>query len=272
MLLLKLLLVPALVGVVTLAVRRWGLHIGGLLTGLPMVAAPTLTFYAVEQGYGFAANAARATLLGIAATGAFCAAYAHAARHAPWPVSVLCGWTAFAAAAAIFYRIDAGAAAALAIAICGLVIGGRLLPRHGVIAPPPIPPRWDIPLRMTAAAAAVVLLTGLAALLGERLSGILAAFPVVTVVLTVFTHAQHGHASVTAFFRGLLRGLLGFALFCLVFSTALGPLGWGLTATVAAALASQLALQSLMLWRMTRRGARPATAASERAAVTALLE
>jgi hypothetical protein len=54
LLLLKLVLVPAFVGGVTLAARRWGLRVGGLLTALPMVAGPALCFYAIEQGNGFA--------------------------------------------------------------------------------------------------------------------------------------------------------------------------------------------------------------------------
>src|SRR5688572_1778556 len=50
LLILKLVLVPALVAGLTLAARRWGPFVGGLLLGLPVVAGPTLYFYAVEQG------------------------------------------------------------------------------------------------------------------------------------------------------------------------------------------------------------------------------
>jgi hypothetical protein len=78
LLLLKLLLVPGLVAGVTLAARRWGLRIGGLLTALPMVAGPTLCFYAIEQGNRFAATAARATCSGSWRRG-------HSAWHMPGP-------------------------------------------------------------------------------------------------------------------------------------------------------------------------------------------
>jgi hypothetical protein len=128
LLLLKLLLVPSLVATITLVARRWGLRIGGVLTGLPMVAGPTLCFYAIEQGSAFGANAARAAMLGIIGTGLFCVAYAHAARRASWPWSVLAGWGAFAAAAAVLFRIDLGGVGELVLAVAGLLAAERLLP------------------------------------------------------------------------------------------------------------------------------------------------
>ena len=250
LLLLKLVLVPSLVAAVTLASRRWGLRVGGVLTGLPMVAGPTLCFYAIEQGHVFAASAARSALLGIVATGTFCVAYARSAAHVAWPISVVAGWSAFAVTAAVTYHIpDLGGIGELAIASTALV-GCRFL-----VAVPALPgaaavsPRWDLLLRMIAAAVVVVLLTAVAAWLGSRWSGILSAFPVVTLVLAVFTHVQRGATAVGIFLRGLLRGLHGFALFCLVLSIALGPLGWRLFAAVSLALAAQIVLQSLMLWR-----------------------
>jgi hypothetical protein len=236
--------------------------VGGVLTALPMVAGPTLCFYALEQGHAFAANAARATLLGIAAIAAFCVAYAQTAAYAPWIVSVLAGWSAFAAIGAVVYRVpDLRTAGELALAVAGLLIAERRLPRPAAVRAVPRAPRWDVPLRMAAAAVSVVLLTALAQVLGPRLSGILSAFPVVTVILAVFTHVQLGHASVAVFLRGMLRGLRSFALFCVVFATTLGPLGWPLAAAVIASLAAQLTLQAWIVWRVTRQAAPQSTVA-----------
>ena len=250
LLLLKLCLVPSLVAAVTMASRRWGLRVGGVLTGLPMVAGPTLCFYALEQGNGFAASAARSALLGVAATGAFCVAYARSAGRLSWPWSVLVGWTAFGLVAGATYRMrDLSGIGELAIA-SGVLLAGRSLVR-----PPPTPvaiaihPQWDLATRMLASAVVVVLLTGVAARLGARLSGILSAFPVVTLILAVFTHVQRGADAVSVFLRALLRGLHGFSLFCIVFSIALGPLGWNLWAAVSVALAVQMVLQAVLLWR-----------------------
>ena len=262
LLLLKLCLVPTLVAAVTLASRRWGLRIGGVLTGLPMVAGPTLCFYAIEQGNAFAATAARSALLGIIATGAFCVAYARSAARVSWPLSIIAGWTAFALVAAATYGLpDLRGVGELGLASGALLIGRRLVPPPAMVTGTSAPPRWDLGLRMLASAAAVVLLTGIAAWLGARLSGMLSAFPVVTLVLAAFTHGQRGPAAVRVFLRGLLGGLQGFALFCLVFNVALGAMQWALLPAVVLALAAQMVLQSLMLWRTALRpDARPASA------------
>jgi hypothetical protein len=252
LLILKLVLVPSLIAAVTLASRRWGLRVGGILTGLPMVAGPTLCFYAIEQGNTFAASASRSAMFGIVATGAFCVAYARTATDVRWPLSVLAGWGALAVVAlATSGMRELGGIGEFALASIALAVARRLVrvPRAtlGVAAPP----RWDLPLRMLTSAAAVILFTAVAGMLGARLSGVLSAFPVVTMILAVFTHEQRGGAAVALFLRGVLRGLHGFALFCLVFSAALGPLGWSLLSAVSAALAAQIALQAFMLWRIS---------------------
>ena len=80
---LKLTLVPALVLSATLATRRWGPRIGGLLTGLPIVSGPALLFFAVEQGNVFAAEASRAVIVSLVAVAASAATYAWVALRAP---------------------------------------------------------------------------------------------------------------------------------------------------------------------------------------------
>jgi len=249
---LKLLLVPALIAAVTLASRRWGLRVGGILTGLPMVAGPTLCFYAIEQGNDFAASAARSAMLGIAATSAFCVAYARSARYVGWAVSVLAGWGALALVALATYGMrDLRGVGEFAFASVALLAARRLVPVPSVMPAAAAPPRWDVPLRMLSSAAAVILFTAVAERVGPRFSGIISAFPVVTLILVVFTHAQGGSGGVALFLRNVLRGLHGFALFCVVFSAALGALHWNLLSAVALALAAQVVLQAFMLWRLS---------------------
>jgi hypothetical protein len=76
-------------------------------------------------------------------------------------------------------------------------------------------PRWDIPARMAVATVFVVALTAVAPLLGPRLAGLLAPFPLYATVLTTFAHRLQGSASAVAVLRGLLLGLFGFAAFFL---------------------------------------------------------
>jgi hypothetical protein len=256
---LKLLLVPGLVAVVTLAVRRWGPVVGGWLAGLPIVAGPVLVFYALEQGNVFAARAAHATLAGLIATVAFAVAYAWASRRLPWYLCMLFGWGVFAAAIIALYFAQPGLVASLVVLVAATVLGRRAFRR---VRPPPSPlaarqaarvdsrsgrpepgrrmePAGDLIIRLVATATLVLLLTGLASRLGPAWSGLLNAFPVLTTIVAVFSHAQRGAGAAIAFFNGYLQAIVGFGLFCVVMARGLEPLGlgWALAAAVAAQLA-----------------------------------
>ena len=149
------------------------------------------------------------------------------------------------------YGVELGGLGDLALTSTSLLIAQRLLPSPAVGHTRARLPRWDVPMRMLVAATLVLALTSVAGRLGPRLSGLMAAFPIVTVIVAAFTHTQYGPESVAWYFRGLLRGLYSFALFCFVFSTTLGALGLGLLAAACSALVAQLSLQALIQWRMS---------------------
>jgi hypothetical protein len=266
MLWLKLLLVPGLVAVVTLAVRRWGPVVGGWLAGLPIVAGPVLVFYALEQGNVFAARAAHATLAGLIATVAFAVAYAWASRRLPWYLCMLLGWGVFAAAIIALYFTQPGLVANLVVLVAATVLGRRAFSRvrsaepglrsqeyvGRVPAPKPRSgeggdPPGDLIIRLVATATLVLVLTGLASRLGPTWSGLLNAFPVLTTIVAVFSHAQRGAAAAIAFFNGYLQAIVGFGLFCVVMARGLEPLGLGWA--LAAALAAQLAWHAMLVSR-----------------------
>ena len=92
LLLLKVLLVPALVVFVTLGGRRWGPRVGGFLTSFPIVAGPTLFFFAAEQGGAFASEAARATLVALVGVAVSGLVYAWVSLGLPWGASLAASW------------------------------------------------------------------------------------------------------------------------------------------------------------------------------------
>src|SRR3990172_1682278 len=94
MLLLKLILVPVLIGALSLAGRRWGPAVGGWLAGLPWTSGPVALFLALEQGTTFASNAAQGTLMGLVSVAAFCLAYSVTAGRRGWRASLRGGWAA----------------------------------------------------------------------------------------------------------------------------------------------------------------------------------
>jgi hypothetical protein len=244
----KLLLAPGFVVGASLATRRFGLWIGGLVAGLPVVAGPILLVYALTHGRGFAAGAAAGTLLGLVSLIAFVVVYGRLAGQVSWTASMLAGWAVFAAATAVFSMVSIPAGAALALACAAIVAGLAALPAgaEGLRDHAPAP-SWDLPLRAGCALALVLTLTAVAGWLGPQLSGLLAPFPIIATVLAVFTHAQRGPDDLLRLLRGLISGFGAFALFCFTLAVALP----GLDTTGSFVLATGVALltQSVLLAR-----------------------
>ncbi len=237
----KLLLSPLCVVAVSLAGRRWGVAIAGVLGGLPVVAGPILLVETLLHGRDFGADAAAGTLLGLAALTAFVVVYGRVAAVAGPARSVFCGWATFLLGVALLNPFHPPPGLSLALVAIGFALGLRLLPAGPW---PPLaavpPPPWDLPARALAALALVLALTAVSGALGPHLSGLLAPFPVITSVLAVFTHAYGAATQVATLLRGFLLGFYGFAAFCFVLALALPSLStaaaFGLATAVALAV------------------------------------
>jgi hypothetical protein len=227
LLLVKLTLAPALVVGSSLAGRRWGHEVAGLLVALPLVAGPILLITELEHGRHFAAGAAAAALLGLVALVCFVVVFAHVARRAGWLGAVLAGWAAFVAVALAFGQTSIPAGFGFALAVAAFALAPRLLPAdpHEQDMPLAELPAWDLPARAVATALLVLGLTGAAAGLGPRLTGVLTPFPVSNTVLAAFVLVLEGPVQLDDFFRGFLRGAYGFATFCFLVAVLVIPLG-----------------------------------------------
>lgn len=101
-----------------------------------------------------------------------------------------------------------------ALATFGLVLAALIVgyssARHTdePLSEPVAPPRWEIPVRMLAATSVVLLITGLAPILGAHLAGLLSPFPVFGAVLAISTHHSYGARGASQVPAGLLLGLL----------------------------------------------------------------
>lgn len=216
---------------------RLGHGAGGLVGGLPVVAAPVLLIYALEQGEGYATEAARATVLGIVSLVAFCVVYGWSARRMPWPPAVLCGWAAFGAGTAAFSQVDPPIAISAAVAWAAIPLALPALQRAAA-APEETERRSDLlALRLVTTAVLVVALTGIAGSVSSHVGGLLAPFPIITAVLAGFTHARAGAAAANELLVGLTRGLVSFVLFFVVLALALPGLGVAGAFAVASAAA-----------------------------------
>jgi uncharacterized membrane protein (GlpM family) len=243
LLLLKVVLAPAFVVLASLVGRRHGVRVGGVVGGLPVIAGPILLVLALERGRSFASSAAAGTLLGIVALIAFVVAYVAASRRLAWPAALAAGWGAFLVGVAILEEVHTGALAGLALAAAACAGALVLMPHPRSLAPSPAPPRWDLLLRAVCAAVPVVAVTAAAHALGPHLSGLLAAFPIITPVLAAFTHAQQGPEGALRILRGFTAGFFAYALFCFVVAVAVR--GGGLAVAFAAATVVALATQAV---------------------------
>jgi uncharacterized membrane protein (GlpM family) len=255
----KILLAPTFVIGASLAARRYGARIGGLVGGLPVVAGPILLVFALSHGRAFAAEAAAGTLLGIVSLLAFIVSYAHLASRVRWGVSLIFGWGAFFAMTGALSTITIGVDPALAVVLAAVALTLLALPRvQGERLSAGRLPAWDLPLRGLSALALVLALTALAGQLGAKLSGLLAPFPVIASVLAVFTHAQHGEQDLLRIMRGFVIGLVAYALFCFALAVSLESLGIAVSFLLAAiaALATQ-AVALTVTWRRREPAAEP---------------
>nr|WP_225778297.1 hypothetical protein [Pseudomonas sp. Marseille-Q3773] len=238
---LKLMVTPLLMWAISLASRRWGGLLGGLLSGLPVTSALVMTFLCLEQGTAFALGAVPGALGGLAAVQATYTFYLFATRRL--------GIAPAVSLAILFYGLAAYAfthwgSLYLSIGVALLLIG--VLIRASGREPKPdtlVRPRhryWEIPLRMVSATALLMLTTRLASWLGPATSGMLAPIPVIAWPLVVFAHVQHGRAGMAAMVRGNAIGAVGVIAFYLVIAGLLEA--WGVAIAISLAMVCAVGL------------------------------
>lgn len=250
LLLLKLLLTPLLIGLVSLIERRWGPSVGGWFVGLPLTSAPVALFLALEQGTPFAAHAAQGTMLGLLSVAGFCFTYSWLSLRLNWLLCILSGWSVFFVLTFILQQRSLPLLVAFIVVILFLIAVSNILPREQIESTTVKPPRWETAMRMLVAAFFVVTITGTASLLGPQLSGLLTPFPIFASILGVFTHRFQGASVARRVLRGVVTGSFTFAVFFLILASLLVHQGI-LIAFGLAVLSALIVHSSSLLW-MTR--------------------
>lgn len=224
-LILKLLLAPILVVCSSLAGRRWGASVAGMLVALPIVAGPILLVSCLEHGARFGAAAARSSLLGLVSLALFAVVFGWVGRVLRWAVALGVAWLVTLAVDFGLARLTPPALVGLIVVLVAIEIAVRVMPpaenKAERVMPPAEnkadkrskPPWWDLPGRGLATAVLVVAVTDVAGAVGPGLTGVLAPFPIATSVVAAFVLATSGPGSAAATLKGTLSGLRGFAVF-----------------------------------------------------------
>jgi hypothetical protein len=254
LLLLKLTLAPILVAMATLATRRWGPSVGGIVVGLPLSTAPIFLFLAIDQGLDFAERAAIGILFGLLGVAAFAIVYVLASCRVQWPVALALAAAAFFAASAGAGQFPAGVFEAGLTAYVALLIAVALIRRPQLTAAKVPSLWWDIWFRMGAAAALTLAITAAAERLGPLLSGIVGTYPVVTTVVTTFTHRQMGREAAVAMMRSSVLAWFGFVSCFLVIGFTLKS--YGLAASLCLGALAAVGTTIVVLWIDRRSSAR----------------
>jgi hypothetical protein len=244
LLLLKLFLAPLLVVASTLAGRKWGPGIAGILVGQPVVAGPILFITYLQHGRGFASAAATSSLLGVASLAVFALVFSRAARRFGWLATLATGWAAVLAVDAALSVVHVTALPAFVFTLAAIAVAMIVMPRANTErrgAQALSAPSWDLPGRAVATGLLVLTVTTASSALGPHWTGLLAPFPIAISVVAAFVHAQHGHLETARTLMGALLGLVSLAAFCLSVAVLVRPIGGtAFLVGVAVAVAAQL--------------------------------
>ena len=247
LLFIKLTLTPLLMAGVSLASRRWGGAVGGLLAGLPLTAAPVSIYLTIEQGHAFTALMAVSAIGGIGAVTLSYLVYIGAGRRLPIAATMALAALSFLLASALLRALELPLG--LVLALDGLLIAtafmrNRQAAETRVLTTYTV---WDLPARILVSTAMVLAITFSARIIGPRFSGLLSTVPMIGWPLIVFAHKQQGYGEAVLVAFGIMRGVLGLIAFYLVVDLLL-PTRSAL-ATFPLALAVSLAVTAGWVWQ-----------------------
>ena len=232
---LKLLITPALMLAISLAAKRWGTQIGGLLSGLPITSALVMLFLSLEQGAGFASAAVPGALAGLAAVQATYLFYLLVTVRVSALTGCIAALALYGATALLMSRMGSLALSVVATLLLVILIIIATSKQAQTNAAPFVPvPRWVIPMRMLTATLLLLAITASAKWLGPVFSGLLAPIPVIAWPLAVFAHVQGGRHELSAIVRGNAIGAVGVVGFYLTLKNSI--LQWGAVPSIATAV------------------------------------
>ena len=210
---LRMAVTAAFVVTASVITEKSGPVIGALVATLPISAGPSFVFLALDHNSAFIAEGALASLPCNAATIFLGLTYVVLAQRHGALLSAgaaIAVWIALASIIRLFqWSLVSGLIAnAITFAICI-----PLLARYRYAKMPPISRRWyDIPLRASLVASLVATVVTLSGLVGPKISGMLALFPIVFTSMMLILHPRIGGPPTAAVIANGAWGLMGFGL------------------------------------------------------------
>ena len=215
---LKLILAPLIIGSASLAGRRWGPAVSGWIVGMPLTSGPVVFFVALSHGALFAESSALGVLSGGISLVLYALTYAWLATRFQWHVSIAGSIFVFSLSTLYLQTVSIPLFIIAPVVALAIVVGLKLMPKGDVEPGKSKLSTWDIPVRIFIGTSFILLLTGIAPLIGSRMTGLLTTIPLYVTILSIFAHRDHGPAAAAHVLRGLLYGMFAFTGFFLVLS------------------------------------------------------
>jgi hypothetical protein len=211
---LKLILAPLAVLLASIAAKRYGHVISGILSGFPMIAAPVTAALLFDHPAEHVTEIAFATVSGLVATLGFIVAFAWVAKaKQPWWLCLACATLAFMTVAFALRALQLPLILSVALGVTAPWLARFSLPKSVAPIQPPNIPSSELALRVAAAFVLAAALLFSAGSTPAWLSGLLIAWPITGSILPCFTQKLAGENATIAFFSGFSRGLVGLATF-----------------------------------------------------------
>jgi hypothetical protein len=239
--LLKLIVTPALLVLVSLIQRKFGHRIGGIFMGLPVNFGVTSAFVAVEQGQAYVQSSAGPMMIGLVAIMPFYVIYLECAKRYTWPISILASLAAYFAIAFPLGLSPLPTFVQLGLSLIAPIGVLAYLKKQSHDKTTASAAGRTLWLRAITGVIVVFVITLLAHMLPPQALGLLAIAPVANSIMLVFSHRDYGKKVLNHFVLGAVTGIYGSIAFLAVLAWI--PATWGTAiaftlATVAALLAT----------------------------------
>ena len=246
---LKLILAPLIIGSASLAGRRWGPAVSGWIVGMPLTSGPVIFFVALSHGVDFASSSILGVLSGGISLVLYALAYSWTATRFNWQTSISASLLLFSLSTLYLQTVSIPLFIIVPVVAAAIFIGLNRMPSGDVEEGESKPGPWDIPARILIGTSFILLLTGVAPLIGSRMTGLLTTIPLYITILAIFAHRDHGPAAAAHTLRGLLYGMFAFTGFFLVLSLLIEKTSLGVSFGLAALTALTVQGASLFILR-----------------------
>ncbi|MBF0530962.1 MAG: DUF3147 family protein [Deltaproteobacteria bacterium] len=246
--LIKIVVAIIMVVVVTLLAEHVSTRFAGIFSGYPLGSAITLFFIGLEVGPRFAGDAAVYTMMGLVSLQSLLYVYYRVTRRigsgsSVWAIllSTICGAFVFIVIGLVLKLVDVSTWMAAVISMFSIIFFDRVFKNleNARIEKSRKTSLKLLMLRALFAAVSILIITLTAAWLGQRWSGLLAAFPVTMLPMMIIIHYSYRKEHVYTIIKNVPRGLVCIVIYCSMVAATYPTIGvgWGtLTAYILATI------------------------------------